>query len=929
MRPGLRTIALWLALSAWPTGRALAADSFDEQFAQAADHYSQQQWQAACDGFAALLSSDIEPARAAEVRFYYGESLAQLERWQEARAQFAQLLKADPQHAFARQALYRSAEAAHHADDLNTAKKELESFRQRFPKDKLNAFVLCYLADIEFQTGHAEAGEKLCRATIADFPESPQAESCRLWLAECQEQRGELDQAASELKSLAGAGGPLMEQAWLRLGTLENRRGQYPAAIAALDHISADSPLNNEAQLAHGFALFKQQNYDEAEAQFAAMANEPKVRVEARYWLGLCKSGRKDFLSAAQTLVAAGKLEFDNPLNPSIAFAAAEAFTAADKTSEAQQQLDLILNRWADSSIADAALYAKLRLATSANDHEGCLRLAGQFAARYAKSPLAPQVLLIKGQALAKLDRHADAAEAFSGVLKLTPPPEVEAVARVWLGLALVRSGQKDEAKAALNELPPAVADKGEIQLQAAEVLASAGDLERAAERFSALAKRELSPELSVLALMGVACTRFDLHQSAESLAACRELLAKYPQSQEVAEAALLAGQILERDGDPTAARAMYQTVYDQHPESRFAGEALLRAARLFDAAKQPLPAIELYQRILDAHPESPDLGEVIYRLAWLHQEQGHTAQSDAMFERLERDFPKSPFVADALLHHADRALAAGKLVEASNLVSQIDLADASPTLRQNILLVTSRISIASERWAEAEQRLKELLATGPSPKAEMAARFQLATSVYFQHRYAEAVEQFKELADRTSNDPPQWAMAQLQRAKALAQLRQWAEALEVAQSIAPRCENFAGMHEADYLIGRAFVAQADFDAARGAYARVLASPAVQKTEIATLAQCMIGESYFHQENYQAALDAYLKAERDHAACRWTPSALVQAGKCCEALGRWQDAERLYERFLQGYPAHPLRADIAQRLTVARQRAAKETSKLK
>ena len=589
----------------------------------------------------------------------------------------------------------------------------------------------------------------------------------------------------------------------------------------------------------------------------------------------------------------------------------------------------MVLNRWPGSTFAAAALYAKMMIAMSANDRQRCLSLAEQFADTYAQSPMSAEVFLVKGQALAKLGRYAEAAEALGVVSKMEPRVDVDAAARVELGRALVRLGRMDEAKAAIDKMPPGEAAKGEIPIQVAEILASAGDLERAAEQFGALAKQKLSPELSVRALIGLAGTRFDLQQSVESLATCRELMAKYPQTQEAAHAALLAGQIFDRNGDSAAAREMYQIVYDKHAESRFAAEALRRAANSFDVANQPLPAIKLYQRIVDSRPEISTLDEAIHRLAWLHQQQGHKAQADVMFERLEREFPKSPLAVDAILHHANQAITSGKLVEASNLVAKVELADASPTLRQNVLLVRSRISFASQRWAEAEQRLKELLATDLSPKEELAARFQLAASVYFQRRYTDALDQYKELADRTADDPPAWAMAQLQRAKALAQLRQWAEALEIAHSIAPRCENFAGMYEVDYLIGRAFAVQADFTAAREAFARVLVSPAIQNTETAALTQCMIGESYFHQENYQAALDAYLKVERDHAACRWTPSALAQAGKCQEAIGHWQDAQQLYERLLKQYPAYRSRAEIAQRLSVAKQRAAKDTSKLK
>jgi TolA-binding protein len=108
MRPSLRSFALVLVLSAFAAGRALGAESSDEQFKLAVDHYRHQRWQAACDAFAELLSSDVDPARAGDVRFYYGEAFMELGRWQQAREQYAELRKREPNHRFAKNAAYRS-----------------------------------------------------------------------------------------------------------------------------------------------------------------------------------------------------------------------------------------------------------------------------------------------------------------------------------------------------------------------------------------------------------------------------------------------------------------------------------------------------------------------------------------------------------------------------------------------------------------------------------------------------------------------------------------------------------------------------------------------------------------------------------------------------------------------------------------------------
>jgi cellulose synthase operon protein C len=121
-------------------------------------------------------------------------------------------------------------------------------------------------------------------------------------------------------------------------------------------------------------------------------------------------------------------------------------------------------------------------------------------------------------------------------------------------------------------------------------------------------------------------------------------------------------------------------------------------------------------------------------------------------------------------------------------------------------------------------------------------------------------------------------------------------------------------------VVARAFAAQADFDAARTWYAKVIEAPGAAETETATMARWMVGESYFHQEQFAPAIDEYLKVGEQFP--RWHSAALLQAGKAQESLGRWQTAAELYQQLVQRYPDGQLHAEAARRLSAARQRAA-------
>ncbi len=128
-----------------------------------------------------------------------------------------------------------------------------------------------------------------------------------------------------------------------------------------------------------------------------------------------------------------------------------------------------------------------------------------------------------------------------------------------------------------------------------------------------------------------------------------------------------------------------------------------------------------------------------------------------------------------------------------------------------------------------------------------------------------------------------------------------------------------AHLYEADYVIGRAQAARAEFDEARESYHKVIRNPAASKSETAAMAQWMIGEAYMHQRNYRAALAEYLKVEILYAYPRWQAAALVQAGKCHELLNEPAAAEAAYDRLLKIQSDATFRGEATRRLESLRQ----------
>jgi TolA-binding protein len=95
------------------------------------------------------------------------------------------------------------------------------------------------------------------------------------------------------------------------------------------------------------------------------------------------------------------------------------------------------------------------------------------------------------------------------------------------------------------------------------------------------------------------------------------------------------------------------------------------------------------------------------------------------------------------------------------------------------------------------------------------------------------------------------------------------------------------------------------------------------------MAQWMIGESYFHQENYTQALAEYAKLDQRYPFARWQAAALLQGGKCHELLGQWRSAVEVYDRLSKNYPTSEFIDEAARRSAAAQQRASGGVGRLK
>jgi TolA-binding protein len=325
--------------------------------------------------------------------------------------------------------------------------------------------------------------------------------------------------------------------------------------------------------------------------------------------------------------------------------------------------------------------------------------------------------------------------------------------------------------------------------------------------------------------------------------------------------------------------------------------------------------------------PKFEQMDAVLYRRARLLEIEHQEKQAAELFERMRLEFPNSQFAQQATLWLAERALADDQIERVSPLLSAFDKSTARPAALERALLLEGQLAMAQHRWVAVEPPLAKLLAEFPSGARADTARYLIAEAAFRRSDFESALEGFAALSGQTATaNSPRAPMIELRRAQALAQLKRWNEAEEIAAAIEARFPDFERQHEADYLVGRCRAAAADFDGAREAYRKTIASPGALGSETRAIAQWMLAETYFHQEEYATALAEYERLDESCKFPRWLAAALLQSGKCREQLGQWSAAVETYERLLKKYPDSEFSAEANQRREIARNRYAAESA---
>lgn len=844
------------------------------------------------------------------------------------------------------------------------AAEEYEKFLRTNPVGRDKADALYGLARAKlFLLKYGEARTHL-QAFLETDPQHPNAATAQFRLGEAAYLMRDLPAAREALEGFLqqhpehahlDAALPYLGDVKLGLGDLKGAREAYETALNRYP----DGPMADRTRFYLARVMAAQGRADEASQLLQKVAARPNSEwaERARVQLGLSQAaaGKHD-----EAIAAFSALEAANPQSSSAAEARllrAESLVALKRPDDAEALLvPLVNDKSTPWAIAARASYDLGGLWLDArNQPEKALEVWDAALVRFTSGPTTPLLLFRSAEALAKLDRTAEARaryvklaeehprdawadRALVAAARLalldpkTPEPEVARTLAAELLTKYPTSRLRPEARLiearALQDLnrhaeaiPLLVAvldeDRPEPELaQAARSYLSrsykaTNQPEKAAELLVEMAKAPAAPFASN-ARYSLGQARFEAGNYAEAVEPLTQYLEAEPRGEFAAHA--LAYLVIARSelGQTTEAEAAYQTLAADWPTSEDLVRVRLRLGETALKAKQFTQAAELFRPIADG-PPSAWTAQARSGLGWALLGAGQPAQAAESFGGALAADPKGKFAAESAYLKGLALERAGQNDAALAAYAESETTHTGTSQAAASLLARARLLARMGRPGDAADAFDQYLKLTPAETSERdAALAEAAWALRDAGRKDAADAAFKQLFASYSSSP-RAARVRVDLARLAYREKEAASAEEL---LAPFVADDASLpsdpeaaRDALELLGRLRFDRGDWAEARVAFARLV--EALPETDPRReTAKFWHAEAAFRADDPATAepVFAALASQAAPEAPAWRSTAWLRRIQCLVALKRWNEAiseANALSTKLPGFPQMP------------------------
>lgn len=882
------------------------------------------------------LKGQLTPALQSATRYGLGVCFQELGRQKEAIEQFERFLRDYPSDPLA-------ADVASRLGDLFYAQKLFDAARGYFEQAlktedaELASYAMLRLADTLASAGQLPEAVRVYQKVQAQFPQGKYAQPAALAAGKILRRLQKWEEAIAELAKVAGTGSPQAEEAAVLLAQSYLDAGQFASAlkqaegllgqIKTPDLVEQLELIRAEALAAAGdkkldayqmLSLLAERN-TATPAGLTACFRAASVAIE----LGRPQEALK---YAARFLERAS----GDHRAPSAQFLIGEAYFALRQLDEAEKAYKTVIDRYpGDRTRVDAARVRLLWISLLRGKHADVISQAPQVASALNTPSLVAEAYYVLGASYFEQKQYRESVGALDQALKADPRFGRAGEARLLLAEALLGLNQPERAREVLQAIgasgsDPSVAQEAEFLL--GKIDAQAGRRSEAIARYQALLRQKLSPDLATRVAHALATTLAEENRLAEALPLVDQLLQTTSDPGHLLALRMTRARILWSVKNFADAAATLEEVLKGEPPDPPASEAkyLLALAQL--ELRNYSAAIRLLEELRGKAARGVDEEEVLYHLAWAYRLNGDEEKAKTLlleFAKTKADTAKLDLlqqVAELLYGYKEFRIASQAFLKVAER--------ARSENRRDIL------EIASNRYGLCQFELGEFaraitffqyqLQVAPQGKLAWNARLMLAESAIRQASKLTETSGVISLVDQTVlpeearklyelaleqcrlaslqleqfPSPDHGALVLLRGGEAAAQLGQWQESVRFLESCREMFPNSRFQAEVLCQLGWAYWKLGRKEEAENILKQ---AGSLGQSEGSARARFLLGEISFEKKDYKEAIRQFLVVAYGFPFPELQLASVYEAARCYEAMGRTDEAIKLYQEIVKNF----------------------------
>ncbi|MEC9091869.1 MAG: tetratricopeptide repeat protein [Planctomycetota bacterium] len=935
--------------------RAECVANDEDLYRLGSTHYSRGQWKFAAQRFETLIDQGANPSLVQLARFYLAESYIALNDFNKALKHLRFFLKHNSDHHLADRAIFRIGEISYLVGDSKTAFKNLKQFATTNPHDPLLQYALPYLGEIELKKGKLNTAAVFFQSSLQKNPNGILANEARFGLARTLEKNQSSQEAIRFYQYLVDhPESNRVADSLLQLGKIRFRQNdleQAHAAFARFDTEFADHKLANSVRYWQGRIQYQQNDFVSANTYFKqALANNPDSNIipPLRYELArvLIQQERINLALEHLEYIASEHPDSDwaddaillniqvlrnshqhqqairlcqqfkmsypgNQLLKHVLVSEAECLYASGQYHKAKNAFTSLLE-YSDTEIESDSRRTKMPPVWKYKLAVCQIKLGNKTAASSILKSLQDdesdetiQSATALALATIQIERNqlTEATKSLISYVEFDPGSIASQKCFIDLALLFAKRNNFQEAGRWLSRINDPQ-KKTETCLQLAEIAFASQQFLFASRWFAKASELTTDEKTISRSLMGNVWALKESGNIEIAIVTANRLFNSFPMSQQAPEALFLMAVLLDNSGKPQKAIKAFEQLAKSYPASRHLEETYLSLATLYRklAKDQLVQLIDPLSDLID-HSNPSHKDSLLYELAWILKETTHPTASIQRFSELCDNFPKSKHLVDATLQLADFETTNGNIDRARQLYQTLEETVNDPEISPVIGYQLGKLAFEQSEFLQAYRHMNHVVEKHPNSNLAISARFWAAESKYRCGDFRDAQTLFQTMQTLTECTSKYQNRILLRLCQIHIKTEKWNAALKIVKQLKTQKQPEVAAWEIDFICGRANSGLGLFSKARAAYENVITNPNAKGTETAAMAQWMIGESYFHQENLPSAIDAYQRAEILHSYPEWQAASLLQAGKCFERINQFQNAIQNYRRIQSDYAA--------------------------